>query len=165
MSVVLDGSRRLVPTIGGSTYVKPSEMDWKPTRFEKVSIKVLYEDPDRGEMTCLLKLEPGAHIPFHKHPEMEQSLVLEGSVEDHDGIATAGDYVWRKPGSHTITTRPAALYCSRYIESRTSTTIQRRKPRVSSAANLTSGTRPPIAEIASRSLSSGRAKRGPVGSQ
>ena len=99
MSVVLDRSRRLVPTVGGSRYVKPSEMDWQPTRFEKVSIKVLYEDPERGEMTCLLKLEPGAHIPFHKHPEIEQSLVLEGSVEDHDGIATAGDYVWRKPGS------------------------------------------------------------------
>jgi anti-sigma factor ChrR (cupin superfamily) len=50
-------------------------------------------------MTCLLKLEPGAHIPFHKHPEIEQSLVLEGSVEDHDGIAMAGDYVWRESGS------------------------------------------------------------------
>jgi anti-sigma factor ChrR (cupin superfamily) len=47
----------------------------------------------------LLKLEPGAHIPFHNHPEIEQTLVLEGSVEDHDGIATAGDYIWRKPGS------------------------------------------------------------------
>jgi hypothetical protein len=31
--------------------------------------------------------------------------------------------------------------------------------------DLRSGTRPPIAETASRSLSSGRAKRGPVGSQ
>ncbi|MGH7039943.1 MAG: cupin domain-containing protein, partial [Stellaceae bacterium] len=72
---------------------------WKPTRFEKVSIKVLYEDPERGEMTCLLKLEPGACIPFHKHPEIEQTLVLEGSIEDHDGIARAGDYIWRKPGS------------------------------------------------------------------
>jgi quercetin dioxygenase-like cupin family protein len=99
MSAVLDRPPGLVPTIGGSTYVKPSEMDWKPTRFEKVSIKVLYEDPERGEMTCLLKLEPGAYIPFHKHPEIEQTLVLEGSVEDHDGMATAGDYVWRKPGS------------------------------------------------------------------
>jgi anti-sigma factor ChrR (cupin superfamily) len=67
-------------------------MEWRPTRFEKVSIKVLYEDAKRGEMTCLLKLEPGAYIPFHKHPEIEQSLVLEGSVEDHDGVATAGDY-------------------------------------------------------------------------
>ena len=45
MNAVPDRPPGLVPTIGGSTYVKPSEMDWKPTRFEKVSIKVLYEDP------------------------------------------------------------------------------------------------------------------------
>jgi anti-sigma factor ChrR (cupin superfamily) len=99
MNDVPERSHDLVPTLGGSTYIKPSEMEWRPTRFEKVSIKVLYEDAERGEMTCLLKLEPGAYIPFHKHPEIEQSLVLEGSVEDHDGVATAGDYVWRKPGS------------------------------------------------------------------
>ncbi len=99
MNDLPERSHRLVPTRGGSTYIKPSTMEWQPTRFEKVSIKVLYEDAERGEMTCLLKLEPGAHIPFHKHPEIEQSLVLEGSVEDHDGVATAGDYVWRKPGS------------------------------------------------------------------
>jgi anti-sigma factor ChrR (cupin superfamily) len=99
MNDVPERSHGLVPTLGGSTYIKPSAMEWRPTRFEKVSIKVLYEDAKRGEMTCLLKLEPGAHIPFHKHPEIEQSLVLEGSVEDHDGVATVGDYVWRKPGS------------------------------------------------------------------
>ncbi len=99
MNDVPERSHDLVPTRGGSTYIKPSEMEWRPTRFEKVSMKVLYEDAKRGEMTCLLKLEPGAYIPFHKHPEIEQSLVLEGSVEDHDGVATAGDYVWRKPGS------------------------------------------------------------------
>jgi anti-sigma factor ChrR (cupin superfamily) len=106
MSIVVDRLRGLAPTIGGSTYVKPSEMDWKPTRFEKVSIKVLYEDRERGEMTCLLKLEPGAHIPFHKHLEIEQTLVLEGSVEDHDGVAAAGDYIWRKPGSLHENTSP-----------------------------------------------------------
>jgi len=99
MSDVLEKPRGLVPTIGGSTYVKPSEMEWRPTRFDKVSIKVLYEDAARSEMTCLLKLEPGAVIPFHRHPEIEQSLVLEGSVQDHDGVANAGDYVWRTPGS------------------------------------------------------------------
>ena len=99
MNDVPERSPRMVPTSGGSTYIKPSEMEWRPTRFDKVSIKVLYENAERGEMTCLLKLEPGAHIPFHQHPEIEQSLVLEGSVEDHDGVATAGDYVWRRPGS------------------------------------------------------------------
>lgn len=99
MNDVFERPAGLVPTVGGSTYVKPSAMEWRPTRFQKVSIKVLYENPERGEMTCLLKLEPGAYIPFHKHPELEQSLVLEGSVEDHDGVAMAGDYVWRTRGS------------------------------------------------------------------
>jgi hypothetical protein len=40
------------PTIGGSTYVKPQDMDWAPTQFAGVSIKVLYEDKEKGEMTA-----------------------------------------------------------------------------------------------------------------
>src|ERR1700730_5847126 len=120
MSVVLDRPHGLVPTVGGSTYVKPSEMDWKPTRFEKISIKVLYEDPERGEMTCLLKLEPGAYVPFHNRLVIEQTLVLEGAVQDHDGIATAGDYIWRRPGSQHDNTSPGgavlfAVYRKRNI--------------------------------------------------
>lgn len=87
------------PTIEGSIYVRPAEMEWQPTQFAKTQIKVLYEDKAKGEMTCLIKLEPGAHIPFHRHPELEQALVLEGSMYDHDGICRAGDFVWRKPNS------------------------------------------------------------------
>ncbi len=89
----------LQPTPGGSTYVRPQDMDWKPSQFEGVDIKVLYEDKAAGEMTCLLRWAPGTTLPFHKHPEIEQSWVLEGSFADHDGIARAGEYVWRKPGS------------------------------------------------------------------
>jgi anti-sigma factor ChrR (cupin superfamily) len=91
--------RQLEPTPGGSTYAKPEEMEWKPTQFEGISIKVLYEDPAKGEMTCLLKWAPGARLPIHKHPEIEQTWVLEGSFYDHEGIARAGEFVWRKPGS------------------------------------------------------------------
>jgi len=61
---------RLAPTPGGSTYVKPAEMDWKPTQFEGITIKVLYEDAAKGEMTCQLRWEPGARLPIHKHPEI-----------------------------------------------------------------------------------------------
>jgi quercetin dioxygenase-like cupin family protein len=87
------------PTIGGSVYVKPQDMEWTPTQLDKVSIKVLYENKELGESTVLLKLEPGAVIPFHKHPELEQALVLEGSMYDHDGICRKGEYVWRKANS------------------------------------------------------------------
>lgn len=90
---------KMEPTINGSTYIKPQDMEWKPTQIDKVSIKVLYEDKAKGESTVLLKLEPGAVIPFHRHPELEQAYVLEGSMYDHDGKCSAGEYVWRKPNS------------------------------------------------------------------
>jgi len=87
------------PTPNASTYIKPDEIEWKPTRFDGIEIKVLYQDKEKGEMTCMLKWAPGATLPFHRHPELEQSYVIEGSFYDHDGICHAGEYVWRKPGS------------------------------------------------------------------
>ena len=89
----------LAPTPNGSTYVKPQDMDWKPSQFEGIEIKVLYENKQLGEMTCLLRWQPGTTLPFHKHPEIEQSYVLEGSFSDHDGICRAGEFVWREPSS------------------------------------------------------------------
>jgi anti-sigma factor ChrR (cupin superfamily) len=96
-------TRGAQPTIGGSVYVKPQDIAWSPTQFEGISIKVLYEDKEKGEMTCLLKWEPGATLPMHKHQAIEQSWVLEGSFSDHDGTCRAGEYVWRKVGSFHAT--------------------------------------------------------------
>lgn len=90
---------KMKPTINGSTYVKPQLLEWQKTQFDKVWLKVLYENKEKGESTVLVKLEPGAHLPYHKHPELEQAYVLEGSMYDHDGICSAGEYVWRQPGS------------------------------------------------------------------
>ena len=90
---------KLAATVGGSTYVDPGTMDWQPSQFDKIAMKVLYRDESKGEMTVLLKWEPGATLPFHRHPEIEQSYVLEGSFYDHDGICRAGEFVWRKAGS------------------------------------------------------------------
>jgi len=36
---------------------------------------------------------------MHKHPEIEQTFVIEGSFYDHDGICRAGEFVWRRVGS------------------------------------------------------------------
>ena len=87
------------PTPNASTYVKPQDMEWQDTRFEGIQIKVLYQNVEKGEMTCMLKWAPGATLPFHRHPELEQSYVIEGSFQDHDGICKAGEYVWRTAGS------------------------------------------------------------------
>ena len=92
-------SGKLEATVNGSTYVDPNALEWKPTKFKGITMKPLYEDAANGELTCLLKWEPGTTLPFHRHPEIEQSFVLEGSFYDHDGIARAGQFTWRKPGS------------------------------------------------------------------
>ena len=48
-------ARAAQPTADGSVYVKPQDIEWGPTQFDGISIKVLYEDKAKGEMTCLLK--------------------------------------------------------------------------------------------------------------
>ncbi len=90
---------KLEPTPNGSVYVDPKQMEWVPSQFENIAMKVLHRDDEEGSMTVLLKWEPGATLPFHKHPEIEQSYVIEGSFYDHDGICRAGEFVYRHPGS------------------------------------------------------------------
>ena len=52
---------------------------------------------------------------FHMHPELEQAYVLEGSMEDHDGVARAGDFVWRKGQSkHDNTSHEGAVILAVY---------------------------------------------------
>jgi anti-sigma factor ChrR (cupin superfamily) len=90
---------KLEPTRGGSCYVDPDKLEWQKSQFDKIWMKVLYRNDADGEMTVLLRWEPGAALPFHKHPEIEQSFVLEGSFYDHDGVCRAGQFVYRHPGS------------------------------------------------------------------
>jgi hypothetical protein len=38
MPDIAERPRTLQGTVGGSTYVKPAQLEWKPTRFDKISI-------------------------------------------------------------------------------------------------------------------------------
>jgi hypothetical protein len=68
------------PTIGGSVYVKPQEIAWEPTQFDGISIKVLYEDKAKGEMTCLLKWEFGGNPAHAQAPGDRADLRRRGVV-------------------------------------------------------------------------------------
>ena len=90
------------PTLA-TRYLDVPKMDWEPTNFPGVQIKVLYAD-DEGMTTALFKLEPGAIVPMHVHMAIEQTYVLEGTLEDHEGDAGAacrfhhargGQRLWR----------------------------------------------------------------------
>jgi anti-sigma factor ChrR (cupin superfamily) len=80
-------------------YIDVNNMEWTPSRVPGSVQKTLFSDPETGKSTVLFKLAPGAVIPYHEHPEMEQTYVLEGSLEDDSGVCTAGNFVWRPAGS------------------------------------------------------------------
>jgi anti-sigma factor ChrR (cupin superfamily) len=69
-------------------------------------MKILYHDKETGLLTVLTKLAPGAGIPEHTHEDLEQTLVLEGSLEDHEGACTAGNFVIRPKGSRHAPVAP-----------------------------------------------------------
>lgn len=81
-----------------STYLDVAGMAWEPTGFPGVERKLLYQD-GAGRQTALIRMAPGARLPRHRHAALEQTFVLEGALVDEDGACTAGNYVWRRPGS------------------------------------------------------------------
>src|SRR5436305_14078572 len=86
-------------------YLDVPNMPWEPTKFPGIQIKVLYYD-DNGITTALFKLAPGAGVPLHEHTALEQTYVLEGTPEDHEGVCGPGRLVWRPAGKqHEAGTR------------------------------------------------------------
>ena len=93
-----------------SRYIDVASLPWQPTRFAGVETKVLMEDPQTGLQTVLTRMAPGAVLTDHMHVEVEQTWVLGGSLVDHEGTATVGNFVWRPAGSrHTATAPNGAL--------------------------------------------------------
>jgi len=100
-----------------SRFVQVDEIPWKPTPCEGIEMKVLMQDEETGMMTALFKWAPGSKLTFHEHVELEQTFVLEGSLVDDEGTITAGNYVWRPPGSqHDAWAPDGALILSMFLK-------------------------------------------------
>jgi anti-sigma factor ChrR (cupin superfamily) len=82
-----------------SRYVDVESLPWTPTHAPGVDMKILIEDPDTGLRTALVRFQPGARLPLHEHVDIEQSYILQGSLCDDEGEATAGNFVWRPKGN------------------------------------------------------------------
>jgi anti-sigma factor ChrR (cupin superfamily) len=87
-----------------SRLVKSDQMPWQPIRYPGCSIKTLFVDREKGLLTVLLKMEPGAELPDHEHALVEQTYMLEGKLVDKDGPEAGltvgpGQFVWRPAGS------------------------------------------------------------------
>ena len=89
-----------------SRYVDVDQLGWRDTRWPKIKMKVLLEDKETGLLTALFRWEPGAELPLHEHVQIEQSFTLEGSLEDDEGVCSAGNFVWRPGRSRHVARAP-----------------------------------------------------------
>lgn len=73
--------------------------DWQPW-LAGVQIKVLHEHA--GVLSYLLRLEPGASLPPHRHPRDEECVVLEGRLQvgSHTEIGPGGYHLAHRGALH-----------------------------------------------------------------
>ena len=88
-----------------SRYVDVDALEWKSTGTPGIDMKPLLVDPETGLLTALFRWAPGTQLALHEHVEIEQTYVLEGALEDDEGVVTAGNYSWRPAGSQPSTVR------------------------------------------------------------
>jgi anti-sigma factor ChrR (cupin superfamily) len=70
--------------------------------------KLLHVDADAGWQAFLMKVEPGAGVPPHSHPRLEECLVLEGEFEVDGAVVRKGDLHLGFAGhNHAALTSPA----------------------------------------------------------
>ncbi|MFV0478661.1 MAG: cupin domain-containing protein [Parahaliea sp.] len=81
-----DLKRRLV--------VDASQLPWHKGRAVGIWQKILHRSgADNGQLTAIVRYEPGARWHEHEHPDGEEILVLEGIFSNRQGNWPAGSYL------------------------------------------------------------------------
>ena len=66
---------------------------------EGIFAKVLFQNERAGTTTYMVKFMPGARTPRHRHPGLEECMVVEGDFQVDGKDLRAGDYHCAMPGS------------------------------------------------------------------
>jgi len=76
--------------------------DWQSLRHG-VDILRVCGNADSGPSVALLRYQPGAHVPAHRHLGFEVIYVLSGAQSDERGTYGAGTLVVnREGGAHSV---------------------------------------------------------------
>lgn len=74
----------------------PDALSWESFR-PGIAIHRLYSSSPLGAAAALLRYDPGAEVPYHRHLGFEHIWVLTGSQQDERGTYTAGTLVINPP--------------------------------------------------------------------
>jgi anti-sigma factor ChrR (cupin superfamily) len=88
----MDRSRRVVINTAG--------MEWENSPAAGVERKKLErEASESGQVTSVVRYQPGSRFRPHIHPGGEEIFVIDGIFEDENGQYSAGSYLRNPPGS------------------------------------------------------------------
>ena len=90
MKLHADLSKRIV--------IDTNEGDW----IADEEIEGLFRMPSHAygdEQVCLTKMDRGCTVPSHEHATVQEILVLEGTLEDEDGVYPKGTWLRFPAGS------------------------------------------------------------------
>jgi anti-sigma factor ChrR (cupin superfamily) len=72
--------------------IPANEGKWAETGVPGVRMKILAIDRTRDRITMLLRGEPGARYPAHRHSGPEECYVISGTVHVEGRLLRAGDF-------------------------------------------------------------------------
>ena len=70
---------------------RSDELAWR-AMAPGIAYKPLYDDSVRKYSTSLVRMDPGAHYPSHRHSEIEELFLLSGDLHVEGQIMRTGDY-------------------------------------------------------------------------
>ena len=96
----LDREAPLNGDLSKRVFVDTKSLPWTPSPSKTVWRKRLHRvgPAESGQVTSLVRYEPGAAFPVHDHPEGEEILVLEGVFSDEHGDWPAGTWLLNPEG-------------------------------------------------------------------
>jgi anti-sigma factor ChrR (cupin superfamily) len=86
--------------------VRKDEGVWQQVH-KGIFAKTLFQNVKNGTTTYMVQFMPGAKTPLHRHPGMEECMVIEGDFQVDGKDLRAGDYHCATPGS--IHDRPHSI--------------------------------------------------------
>ena len=83
---------------GGLLLSRSAEIPWQPYAAGIVH-KPLFTDNERRYATSLVRVEPGARFPSHRHRDIEELFILSGDLQVAGIVMRPGDYCRADPST------------------------------------------------------------------
>jgi quercetin dioxygenase-like cupin family protein len=91
--------------------LRSPEITWYPHFIKGIKIAILHTDTQKRELSCLVRCEPGAKYPLHRHSGHEEIFMLEGDLQVEGKVYGAGDYLVSAPYSaHAPETEKGCMF-------------------------------------------------------